>query len=265
MLLTVTTFISLIVIETILLKVFIKKNWICSFIFCIIANICSILACLVFVYIISLVIKIISSFSEVIAIILYILNWLALPVIIIWTENAVYKKCWKDISKDKLLSIVIAINITTYISMAIFFYVIQEKRNKESFERLRQISCTSNLKQIGLSLKQYANDYNGFLPDKGLEQLRINDYLTDYGVYVCPRSGTPQGKENQKLTEKNLDYIYRSGLKFNAKDAKTPLVWDKPTNHENYGNVLFLDGHVKGFEGANWMEQAGIKKTATRE
>ena len=28
-------------------------------------------------------------------------------------------------------------------------------------------------------------------------------------------------------------------------------------NHSDYGNVLFLDGHVKGYPTANWMENSG--------
>ena len=128
-------------------------------------------------------------------------------------------------------------------------------------EKPRRINCSSNLKQIGFALKFYAEDNKNFFPNEGFEQLRINDYLTDYGIYRCPFSDTVKGKDNQKLTDKIVSYIYQRGLKFNAKDAKTPLAWDKPTNHEDYGNVLFVNGHVKGFKGKDWMEQAGIKKT----
>ena len=109
-------------------------------------------------------------------------------------------------------------------------------------------------------------DYNGYFPNKsgvkGFEQLRTNDYLTDYGVYLCPSSDTPKGKDNQKLTNETVDYIYQSGLKDseNSDQSKIPLAWDKPENHKNHGNVVFLDGHIKGFKGADWMEQAGIKK-----
>jgi len=33
-------------------------------------------------------------------------------------------------------------------------------------------------------------------------------------------------------------------------------MWDKPNNHKNYGNVLFLDGRVQCFSGSDWPEQA---------
>lgn len=118
-----------------------------------------------------------------------------------------------------------------------------------SRRRVRRISCTSNLKQIGLSLKQYAMDYDDFFPPennaKGLDILRETDYLTDYGVYSCPSSTTKRGTTGP-ITELNCDYIYLGGSK-EGEDSNTPLVFDKVKNHSNYINVLFLDGHVKGY------------------
>ena len=256
-------FIPVVIIETVLIKNILKKSFGQSLKFCIIANLISLLAGLLFAFGIAFVIADLFSFSEGLAAIIYLLSWVAMPVILVWIENAVYKKCWKDISKKKIFKAVIAVNITTFIIFLISSNYTKEKMHRERWKRNYRISCSSNLKQIGISLQQYAMDYNGSFPNEGLEQLRAADYLTDYGIYVCPAATTQKGESNQKLSEKNVDYIYRNGLKFNAKDAKTPLAWDKPKNHEyyeDYGNVLFVNGQVKGFKGKDWMEQAGIKK-----
>jgi len=261
-------FIPAVIIEAILIKNLLKKSLGESFKFCIIANLISLLAGLLFAFGLAFSMAGLFSLSELIAAIIYLLSWVAVPVILIWIENAVYKKYWKDISKKTLLKAVIAVNITTYIIFLISANYMKEKIHRERWNRNCRMSCSSNLKQIGISLQQYAMDYNGFFPNKELEQLRTGDYLTDYGVYVCPATTTQKGESNQKLTEKNLDYIYQSGLKFNGKDAKTLLAWDKSKNHEyygDYGNVLFVNGQVKGFNGKDWMEQAGIKKTATKQ
>ena len=119
-----------------------------------------------------------------------------------------------------------------------------------SRRRVRRISCTSNLKQIGLSLKQYAMDYKDFFPPEnnslGLDKLRELDYLTDYGVYTCPGTSTMRGSGRDILIESNCDYVYMGGSK-EGENPDIPLAFDKPDNHSDYVNILFLDGHVKGY------------------
>ena len=187
----------------------------------------------------------------------------ALAVLVI-VESIFYCKFEKEIKKYSIVLIVILVNL-----IAIGFS--SQFVNTGGHIASPRISCTSNLKQIGLALKQYAMDYNDWFPDKsgplGFEKLRSIGYLTEHRVYACPSCKIPREEGNQKLNNKIVSYVYKSGLKDNdnSDPSKTPLVWDRPTNHKNYGNVLFVDGHVKGFEGANWMEQAGIKKTATQQ
>ena len=148
-------------------------------------------------------------------------------------------------------------------------------------EKARRISCTSNLKQIGTSLKTYSIDFESRLPSKsgvdGFEVLRINDYLTDYAIYVCPSSTTAKGTGTQALTgtaaggttglQKGAlsDYYYAGGMmegdsatygradsgiaadKIGGRDAKNSN--GGQANHSKFGNILFQGGHVNGFTG----------------
>lgn len=246
-------FIPTIIIEAILLKNILKRKWGESFGFCTIANMTSTIAGIIFATSVLYIANSLDSINNTVEIICCILTL----AIIILIKYAIYQVPWKDIPKKKLIYAIIRINIIT---LGIFPIVLAFMPPLHSTrEKARRISCNSNLKGIGLSLKQYATDYNNFFPNEGLEQLRSNDYLTDYGIYQCPSTNTRKGEDNEKLTDEIVDYVYRKGLK-DSDDSKTPLAWDKPENHEDYGNVLFVDGHVKGFIGANWMEQAGIKK-----
>ncbi len=89
-------------------------------------------------------------------------------------------------------------------------------------EKARRASCVSNLKQIGLSLRQYAMDYSDRFPHSsgaaGLELLRVNAYLQDHVVYCCPSTGTKRGSGTAALSQgsgtatTNCDYAYAGGL-----------------------------------------------------
>jgi prepilin-type processing-associated H-X9-DG protein len=257
--------IPVIIIEAILLKIILGKKWLESFIFCTIANLFSTFVGFLFIFIeIGL-----RSYHGVITGILLLLSFFGAFVLSVWVEYIEYKIHWKDIHKRKLLKTVIIVNIITYIPLIILaFYMLEDTGGGR--EKARRISCNSNLKSIGVSMAQYAMNYNDYLPNKpgvkGFEQLRSNDYLTAYEVFLCPSNSTYTSKDNQELTDEIVDYIYQNGYKIDSgiDNSKIPVVWDKPENHEDYGNVLFLDGHVEGFEGKNWMEQAGIKKTANK-
>ncbi len=155
-------------------------------------------------------------------------------------------------------------------------------------EKARRISCTSNLKQIGLSMKQYCMDYadnfpDGDATDTGFEKLRSSDYLTDYGVYNCPSTVTTKGTGDEVIVldgsdGAECDYAIAYGMMEGSSDrfgnADSALSCDRgdggsaehnseATNHSEYGNVLFLDGHVKGFPTADWFANSGVNQTMT--
>ena len=100
---------------------------------------------------------------------------------------------------------------------------------------------------------------------------------TDYKVFVCP-SGTLNGGKNfskvadnaqnyelravaATTTASNLGYCYIAGMNENdnpesglAFDAAYETASTKP-NHEKYGNICFVDGHVAGESGNDWSEK----------
>lgn len=154
-------------------------------------------------------------------------------------------------------------------------------------ERGRRGSCISNLKQMGTALMQYAQDNREKMPvgtcrgttvavtvseagsAAGLEVLRANEYLADYGVYVCPSSTVSAEDETKALTytggDDNLAYGYIAGYVAGNYGSESALGADldgtkanKKTNHTSYGNVLFADGSTRGFNGASWFSASNI-------
>jgi len=62
-------------------------------------------------------------------------------------------------------------------------------------EKARQISCASNMKQMGLGIAQYTQDYDELYPDDGYSnsagngvawETQIAPYIKSNGLFVCP-------------------------------------------------------------------------------
>ena len=92
-------------------------------------------------------------------------------------------------------------------------------------------ACASHLKQIGVALILYANDYDDKYPPN-LEILTTKAELLPK-ILVCP------------ATMSKDSYIYRATDLSVSDVPYLVLVYDKKGNHEGGRNVLFLDGHVE--------------------
>jgi len=116
-------------------------------------------------------------------------------------------------------------------------------------EKTRRVSCVANMKQIGLALRSYANEWEEFFPAgnnaSGLKLLLAGQHLRSRKVFLCPSTDTKAGT-GAELEDANLDYVYLGG--FTTKDCgyETGISLDRyqTPNHVDYGNVLFGDGHV---------------------
>ncbi len=94
-----------------------------------------------------------------------------------------------------LIELLVVIAIIAILA-AILFPVFSRAR-----ENARRSSCQSNLKQIGLGMIQYSNDYNDMLPPMGTSSptntagaagswaQRIYPYVKSVQIYVCPSNG----------------------------------------------------------------------------
>lgn len=137
-------------------------------------------------------------------------------------------------------------------------------------EKARRISCASNLKQVGLALKQYAMDFKDWFPVKGFstnswdnfEVLRSEEYLSDYKVYICPSTTNSAQTGTASLTATTISYAYKPFMMEGANDLTgnpdSAIVVDNgtPANHTKFGNILYLDGHVTGVTGDKWYYEA---------
>lgn len=173
-------------------------------------------------------------------------------------------------------------------------------------EKARRISCTSNLKQIGLAAKMYSGDYSEKFPthDGGnatthaykhngpsLSKLVSTNYLTDFKVYVCTSSttttadnefasldlfdgsgaavgaNTKQKRFQATADNTNFSYGYIGNMTENE-NPDSGLAFDSgytpqgaKSNHEKYGNILFVDGSARAAVGVDWGTQISFYGT----
>lgn len=146
-------------------------------------------------------------------------------------------------------------------------------------EKARRATCASNLKQVMLFLKFYANDNREAFPPN-LSDLGAN-YAKggDYNVFVCPSAEkwitrpSPATVSNM-LNDANCSYDYAAGLT-ETSQSQYPIVWDKHGgavgalvdtdgteakwggNHNgDGGNIAFVDGHV------GWFNSSGTNESS---
>lgn len=115
-------------------------------------------------------------------------------------------------------------------------------------EKARDISCRNNLKQLGLSVAMYTNDYGDYYPigntsnDYGPGETRFGYFLytyvsTPWNTFLCPKY-----EKFSKLVEVIRDHVDKNKLK----NKNTPIPWRYvPYNY----NVLGIGGVPKLLEG----------------
>jgi prepilin-type N-terminal cleavage/methylation domain-containing protein len=124
-------------------------------------------------------------------------------------------------------------------------------------EKGRRVSCASNLRNLGMALRIYANDADEFFPvddnAAGFNSLLRVNLVKSMKIFLCPSTDTPH-EPAPLLEDTHLDYVYQGGRTEKSCGVETALAADRiaTPNHRHFGNVLFGNGCVIGFRGEDW-------------
>ena len=116
-----------------------------------------------------------------------------------------------------------------------------------------KLNCQSNLRQIGIAIRTYLNDYNQLFPTaaSGRAALQIlvdKNYIDNAGVFKCPASATKISDVTAAggVTAKG-DYFYNIALGANPNSNAAMAADSANTFHVESPkpfNILHVDGHV---------------------
>ncbi len=138
-------------------------------------------------------------------------------------------------------------------------------------EKARRSLCTSNLKQIGVALHMYSQDWSEWFPavNKAYEDLNLlpaSNYVKGSKIFICPSQNKDKDGGGTLAGVNNLSYAYAlicsEKVSINPDgyvlamdqsdtvDTKDTATWNQAldgpyVNHGTLGvNALFIDGHV---------------------
>jgi prepilin-type N-terminal cleavage/methylation domain-containing protein/prepilin-type processing-associated H-X9-DG protein len=144
-------------------------------------------------------------------------------------------------------------------------------------EQARRANCVSNLKQIGLAIHMYAQDYYDQFPTttstlyggtfgRAAFALLYPRYTREFGIFVCPSATEVEATDALCLSTgyspNHSSYAYAIDNLTERSDAETAIAADQKTDNGNYSadaqgsdnhqsegaNVLFVDGHAKWYD-----------------
>ncbi|NOZ64654.1 MAG: type II secretion system protein [Caldiserica bacterium] len=141
-------------------------------------------------------------------------------------------------------------------------------------EQGRRVVCVNNLRQIGLAMRLYAEDFDGYYPYSLQEYTQLYNlkYINTPRTFWCP---SDYDSPPNNITTSNIENSYQlrdNQVASRVKDSLIPglggsstirIGWDlTPVGRRNHGkdggNILFMDGSVRWYRFGNAGDYEGV-------
>ncbi len=146
--------------------------------------------------------------------------------------------------------------ITSFIGLMLFAIFIRFSVSEGHKHRSRAV-CQSNLKQIGLAMKLYADDNDGQMPSVRSWQPLLSPYMNVKSICICPtakdkRYSYGMNKQIGGMSEQRIDSPSRTVAAFDCSLPSASASGGRESvdfRHSEYGypymaNIVFMDGHA---------------------
>jgi prepilin-type processing-associated H-X9-DG protein len=132
---------------------------------------------------------------------------------------------------------------------AILFPVFARSR-----EKARQVSCLSNVKQIGLGMAMYAADYNDRFPLESSWRDGVQAYVRNLSIMECPSSGLGQQSYDMAADMSGVETKTVPSPQDRVLLYEPDLIQGTGGPHNGGGNVGFVDGHARWLRPSDFFQ-----------
>jgi prepilin-type processing-associated H-X9-DG protein len=151
--------------------------------------------------------------------------------------------------------------VLLWIFVIALFAVVVFQFSSHFGDPMTKSSCPAQMKQLGIAMLMYTQDYGGWLPDPNRWSDELYEYLDNWNLFTCPEAREKEYetrptyamnrqlrglKDTEMKDASGTVAIFESGPKRNLSGGAGLVV--KPGRHNGGNNFMFVDGHVKYYK-----------------
>ncbi|GIV19703.1 MAG: hypothetical protein KatS3mg023_1454 [Armatimonadota bacterium] len=162
-----------------------------------------------------------------------------------------FKERWLDraLHRRHFEAFVVFLIMLTVMGMVLNLY-------GRSSEAANRTVCRANLRHLVQALRLYAQDYDDHYPTRTRWVRLVSAYTDNLNVFFCPSDNRPRPRRER--AEMAVSYWYSRPS--SDDETSTPVFGDVMYsnwvgNHEDGGNVAYLDGHVSWRNVEQWQQE----------